>query len=89
MLTQPKLLIIDEIGYILIDRQGANLFFQTSDQSLGTRGETFGDAVIASSILGRLLHHATTINIKGNSHRPCEKRKAGLMHSTLAPHAEV
>ena len=89
MLTQPKLLIIDEIGYILIDRQGANLFFRTSDQSLGAWGEMFGDAVIVSTILARLLHHATTINIKADSHRPREKRKAVLMHSTLAPHAEV
>jgi hypothetical protein len=60
LLTQPKLLIIDEIGYIPIDRQGANLFFQlisrryergsillTSNQSLGAWGEVFGDTVIA------------------------------------------
>ena len=65
VLTQPKLLIIDEIGYIPIDRQGANLFFQlisrryergsilvTSNQSLGAWGEVFGDPVIASAILG-------------------------------------
>ena len=101
ILTQPKLLIIDEIGYIPIDRQGANLFFQlvsrryergaiplTSNQSLGAWGEVFGDAVIASAILDRLLHHATTINIKGDSYRLREKRKAGLMHSTLAAHSE-
>ena len=101
MLTQPKLLIIDEIGYIPIDRQGANLFFQlvsrryergaillTSNQSLGAWGEVFGDAVIASAILDRLLHHATTINIKGDSYRLREKRKAGLMHSTLSPQPE-
>ena len=76
ILTQPKLLVIDEIGYIPIDRQGASLFFQlvsrryergaillTSNQSLAAWGEAFGDAVIASAILDRLLHHATTINI--------------------------
>lgn len=97
LLTQPKLLIIDEIGYIPIDRQGANLFFQlvsrryergsillTSNQSLGAWGEVFGDAVIASAILDRLLHHATTVNIKGESYRLREKRKAGLMRSPLA-----
>lgn len=90
VLTQPKLLIIDEIGYIPIDRQGANLFFQlisrryergsillTSNQSLGAWGEVFGDTVIASAILDRLLHHATTINIKGESYRLKEKRRAG------------
>ena len=67
LLTQPQLLIIDEIGYLPIDRQGANLFFQlvsrryergtlinTSNQSLGAWGEVFGDAVIASAILDRL-----------------------------------
>lgn len=92
LLTQPKLLIIDEIGYIPIDRQGANLFFQlisrryergsillTSNQSLGAWGEVFGDTVIASAILDRLLHHATTVNIKGESYRLKEKRKAGLL----------
>lgn len=97
LLTQPKLLIIDEIGYIPIDRQGANLFFQlvsrryergsillTSNQSLGAWGEVFGDAVIASAILDRLLHHATTVNIKGESYRLREKRKAGLMRSAAA-----
>lgn len=94
-LTQPKLLIIDEIGYIPIDRQGANLFFQlisrryergsilvTSNQSLGAWGEVFGDTVIASAILDRLLHHATTINIKGESYRLKEKRRAGLLRPT-------
>ena len=102
VLTQPKLLIIDEIGYIPIDRQGANLFFQlvsrryergaillTSNQSLGAWGEVFGDAVIAGAILDRLLHHATTVNIKGDSYRLREKRKAGLMRSTLTPPSEA
>jgi DNA replication protein DnaC len=98
LLTQPKLLIIDEIGYIPIDRQGANLFFQlisrryergsivvTSNQSLGAWGEVFGDPVIASAILDRLLHHATTVNIKGESYRLKEKRRAGLLRPSAAP----
>ena len=102
VLTQPKLLIIDEIGYIPIDRQGANLFFQlisrryergsvlvTSNQSLGAWGEVFGDTVIASAILDRLLHHATTINIKGDSYRLKEKRRAGLLRPVATtPSAE-
>lgn len=79
ILAQPQLLIIDEIGYIPIDRQGANLFFQqvsrryergaiilTSNQSLGAWGEVFGDPVIASAILDRLLHHSITVNIRAN-----------------------
>jgi DNA replication protein DnaC len=98
LLTQPKLLIIDEIGYIPLDRQGANLFFQlssrryergsillTSNQSLGAWGEVFGDTVIASAILDRLLHHATTINIKGESYRLKEKRRAGLLRPATTP----
>jgi len=96
LLSQPQLLIIDEIGYLPIDRQGANLFFQlvsrryergsiiiTSNQSLGAWGEVFGDQVIASAILDRLLHHSITVNIKGESFRLKEKLKAGLLKPKL------
>jgi DNA replication protein DnaC len=89
---QPKLLIIDEIGYIPIDRHGAHLFFQlisrryekgalilTSNRSFTQWNEIFGDPVIATAILDRILHHSTTINIKGNSYRLKEKVKAGLL----------
>ena len=55
----------------------------TSNQSLGAWGDVFGDAVIASAILDRLLHHATTVNIKGDSYRLREKPKAGLVRVTL------
>jgi len=88
----PRLLIIDEIGYLPIERQGANLFFQlisrryergpmilTSNQSFGSWGEVFGDRVIATAILDRLLHHAITVNIRGNSYRLKDKLKAGLV----------
>lgn len=90
--TVPRLLIIDEIGYLPIDRQGANLFFQlisrryeknpmilTSNQSFGAWAEVFGDRVIATAILDRVLHHAITINIRGNSYRLKDKLKAGLV----------
>jgi DNA replication protein DnaC len=92
--TTPRLLIIDEIGYLPIDRIGANLFFQlisrryergpmilTSNQSYGAWGEVFGDRIIATAILDRLLHHAVTLNIRGNSYRLKEKLKAGLVRS--------
>jgi DNA replication protein DnaC len=92
--TTPRLLIIDEIGYLPIDRQGANLFFQlisrryergpmilTSNQSFGSWGEVFGDRIIATAILDRLLHHAVTLNIRGNSYRLKDKLKAGLVRS--------
>lgn len=96
--TTPRPLIVDEIGYLPIERQGANLFFQlisrryergpmilTSNQSFGAWGEVFGDRVIATAILDRLLHHATTINIKGNSYRLKEKVKAGLVRPEETP----
>lgn len=102
ILSQPQLLIIDEIGYIPIDRHGANLFFQlisrryekgaiilTSNQSLGAWGEVFGDPVIASAILDRLLHHSITVNIRGDSYRLKEKLKAGLLKSKLIAEAPV
>lgn len=92
--TVPRLLIVDEIGYLPIDRQGANLFFQlisrryekgpmvlTSNQGFGAWGEVFGDRVIATAILDRVLHHAITINIRGNSYRLKEKLKAGLIRA--------
>ena len=92
--TTPRLLIIDEIGYLPIDRTGANLFFQlisrryergpmilTSNQSFGAWGDVFGDRVIATAILDRLLHHAVTLNVRGNSYRLKEKLKAGLVRS--------
>jgi DNA replication protein DnaC len=90
--TVPRLLIVDEIGYLPIDRVGANLFFQlisrryekgpmilTSNQSFGAWGEVFGERVIATAILDRVLHHAITLNIRGNSYRLKEKLKAGLI----------
>ena len=78
--------------YLPLERLGANLFFQlvsrryergsiliTSNQSLAGWGQVFGDQVIATAILDRLLHHSTIINIKGESYRLKEKRKAGLL----------
>ena len=95
--TVPRLLIIDEIGYLPIDRAGANLFFQlisrryergpmilTSNQSFGSWGEVFGDRVIATAILDRILHHAITLNVRGNSYRLKDKLKAGLVRPTEA-----
>jgi DNA replication protein DnaC len=92
---KPKLLIIDELGYLPLERAGANLFFQliakryehgaiimTSNRSYVEWGEIFGDNVIAAAILDRLLHHSVTINIKGESYRLREKRKAGLLTRT-------
>jgi DNA replication protein DnaC len=93
--AKPKLLIIDELGYLPFERQAAHLFFQvinrryekgslmlTSNQPVGNWGEIFGDAVLATAILDRLLHFSHVITIKGDSYRLREKRKAGLLRSS-------
>jgi hypothetical protein len=46
-------------------------------------GEIFGDQVLATAILDRLLHHSTVLNIKGESYRLREKRKAGLLGGSI------
>lgn len=97
LLVYPRLLILDEIGYLPMNREEASLFFRlvtrryekastvlTSNKSYSDWGEIFGDQVIATAILDRLLHHATTVNIKGESFRLKEKRKAGLLKNTSA-----
>lgn len=91
LLCRPKLLIIDEMGYLPLDQVGASFFFQlvsrryergsiiiTSNKSYGDWGTIFPDSIVASAILDRLLHHSTTINIRGESYRLREKKKAGI-----------
>lgn len=91
-MVYPKLLIVDEIGYLPLSRDEASLFFRlvvrryerasliiTSNKSFLDWGEVFNDHVLATAILDRLLHHATTLNIKGESFRLKEKRRAGLL----------
>ena len=91
--TRPRLLVIDEVGFLPLDRSQSSLFFQvickryehgsivlTSNKSYGEWAEIFsGDEVIAAAILDRLLHHSTTISIRGESYRLREKKKAGLI----------
>jgi DNA replication protein DnaC len=91
--TTPCLLIFDEIGYLPIDRWEQICTSSSSAAAMGgddpspaTRasgawGDVFGDRVIATAILGRLLHHAVTLNIRGNSYRLKEKLKAGLVRA--------
>jgi DNA replication protein DnaC len=52
---------------------------QTSNKSYGDWGTIFGDKVIASATLGRLLHHSHTVNIKRESYRLKDKRRAGTV----------
>lgn len=81
-----KVLIIDEIGYLPVDRQGANLFFQliakryekkstiiTTNQPFSKWGEVFSDNILANAILDRLLHHSHIVKIKGPSYRIKDK----------------
>jgi len=88
ILAKYRLLIIDEIGYLPMDIQGANLFFQliarryekastifTSNKTFSQRNEMFADVTIASAILDRVLHHCTVINIKGESYRLKERKE--------------
>lgn len=94
----PKLLILDEIGYLPLTREEASLVFRlvvrryeraslmvTSNKSFLDWGEVFNDHVLATAILDRLLHHATTINVKGESYRLKDKRRAGLMGPARPP----
>lgn len=91
--AMPKLLIIDEIGYLPLGREQANLFFQvvarryekgslilTSNLAFGSWDEAFaGDAVLTAAMLDRILHHATVVQISGESYRLKDKRRAGIM----------
>ncbi len=91
-LSYPKVLILDELGYLPLTREEASLFFRvvvrryeraslivTSNKGFVDWGEVFNDQVLATAILDRLLHHATTLNIKGESYRLKEKRRAGIL----------
>jgi len=94
---KPRLLIIDELGYLPFERPAAHLFFQlvnrryekgsllvTTNQRVSEWGIVFGDEVLATAILDRLLHHSHTLLITGESYRLREKRKSGLIPSRLA-----
>lgn len=79
---KSSLVVVDEVGYMPVTRQDAHLFFRficyryeksstliTSNKSFSEWEELFGDPVIATAILDRLLHHCQVVNIKGNSYR--------------------
>lgn len=80
--SKYKILIIDEIGYLPIDIDAANLFFQliskryekhctiiTTNSNFSKWSDIFGSPTIANAILDRLLHHSHIITIKGPSYR--------------------
>lgn len=95
--AKPKLLIVDELGYLPLEPDAAHLFFQlvsrryergsmliTSNRSVGEWGVIFGDPVVATAILDRLLHHSHVVTIRGDSYRLREKRRSGLLQKPAA-----
>ena len=90
--AKPKLLVIDELGYLPFEKRSAHLFFQlvarryekgsllvTTNQAVSQWGTVFGDDVLAAAILDRLLHHSHTLLVQGESYRLKLKRKTGLL----------
>jgi len=93
--AKPKLLVVDELGYLPFEKQAANLFFQlvtrryergsmliTSNQMVTQWGHVFGDEMIAAAVLDRLLHHSHALIIQGDSFRLRQKKRAGLLGSS-------
>ena len=80
--AKPKLLIIDELGYLPFEPEAAHLFFQlvssryeraslivTSNKPFSAWGEIFGDEIVAAAMIDRLVHHAEILSLKGDSYR--------------------
>ena len=93
-LCRTQLLIIDEIGYLTLGAAAGNLLFQlvnaryergamilTSNRGFSEWGQLFGDPVIATALLDRLLHHAVVVQIEGSSYRMRQ-------HADLLPQAQ-
>ena len=92
VMTRPALLVLDEIGYLPLEQQDATFLFEavskryesqksiilTSNKSFADWGDIFPDPILATALLDRLLHHATTLNIRGESYRLKHRRQAGL-----------
>ncbi len=86
-LERYHLLIVDEVGYLPLERQAANLLFAlvsrryergsiivTCNRGFEQWGEILGDAMVAAALIDRLVHHATMITLKGKSYRLRETR---------------
>lgn len=92
----PRLLIIDEVGYLPLSKEQANHFFQiiakryekgsvilTSNLPFGQWDEAFGgNATLTAAMLDRVLHHAHVVQIKGNSYRLRKQQRAGIIGKT-------
>jgi DNA replication protein DnaC len=99
-LCRASLLIIDEIGYLSIGAGAGNLFFQlvnaryergamilTSNRGFAEWGQVFGDPVVATALLDRLLHHAVVVHIEGASYRL--RQHADLLGDAVRPNAQT
>ena len=97
----PRVLIIDEFGVWPYDRLAATALFSlissryergsiilTSNKGFGEWGDVLGDSVVATAILDRLLHHSHVLNIRGESYRLREKKRAGLFGTHKADEAK-
>jgi DNA replication protein DnaC len=96
-LERYGVLILDEVGYLPLERQAANLLFAlvarryergsmiiTSNRSFEQWGEILGDAMVAAALIDRLVHHATMIALKGKSYR-LRERGAGVVPAAQLP----
>jgi IstB-like ATP binding protein len=96
-LERYHLLIVDEVGYLPLERQAANLLFAlvsrryergsiavTSNRGFEQWGEILGDAMVAAALIDRLVHHATMITLKGKSYR-LRERGTGTAPAAQAP----
>jgi DNA replication protein DnaC len=85
-LERYGLLVVDEVGYLPLERQAANLLFAlvsrryergsiiiTSNRGFEAWGEILGDAMVAAALIDRLVHHATMVALKGKSYRLRER----------------
>ena len=97
--AKPKLLVVDELGYLPLEKQTAHLFFQlvsrryergsmliTTNQTITQWGHVFGDEMIAAAVLDRVLHHSHVLVIQGDSFRLRQKKRAGLLGSNKSGH---
>ena len=97
-LCRHSLIIVDEIGYLPVGSNGGNLFFQlvnacyercamilTSNRGFAEWGEIFGDQVVATALLDRLLHHAIVVPIEGSSYRLREHAQLLPEHMRMRP----
>jgi DNA replication protein DnaC len=96
-LERYHLLVVDEVGYLPLERQAANLLFAllsrryergsiavTSNRGFEQWGEILGDAMVAAALIDRLVHHATMISLKGKSYR-LRERGTGVAPTAQAP----